>query len=479
MDSIFRHITKTAAWLGFAGCLLMATSAMAQDSVAVADSAAKMVAAVAEEVAAPAADSMAVAADAAVAAEEESPINPVDTIWVLLAAMLVFFMQPGFALVEAGLTRAKNTANILMKNFCDFASGSLLYWIMGFSIMFGAGSFMGWDGFGVAGVENPCPNLPKECYFIFQTVFCATAATIVSGAMAERTKFSMYLVYSIVISAFIYPIQAHWSWGGGWLSEMGFHDFAGSAVVHSCGGFMALAGAIVLGPRVGKYGKDMKARAIPGHSLALAALGVWILWMGWFGFNPGSTVAATGTVDSSAYGGGILDNMSAMSHIFVTTNIAAAVGALTALVYTWIAYGKPSLSMVCNGILAGLVGITAGCDCVSIGAAAIIGLIASVVMCFSVNFLDTKLHVDDPVGAVSVHGMAGFAGTILTGVFAYEECGYSILTQLIGELVIVAWSFGIGFLVFFAIKKIHGLRVESRVEEEGLDVYEHGESAYN
>lgn len=242
---------------------------------------------------------------------------------------------------------------------------------------------------------------------------------------------------------------------------------------------MALAGAIVLGPRVGKYGKDMKARAIPGHSLALAALGVWILWMGWFGFNPGSTVAATGTVDSSAYGGGILDNMSAMSHIFVTTNIAAAVGALTALVYTWIAYGKPSLSMVCNGILAGLVGITAGCDCVSIGAAAIIGLIASVVMCFSVNFLDTKLHVDDPVGAVSVHGMAGFAGTILTGVFAYEECGYSILTQLIGELVIVAWSFGIGFLVFFAIKKIHGLRVESRVEEEGLDVYEHGESAYN
>lgn len=345
--------------------------------------------------------------------------------------------------------------------------------------MFGAGSFMGWDGFGIAGVENPCPNLPKECYFIFQTVFCATAATIVSGAMAERTKFSMYLVYSIVISAFIYPIQAHWSWGGGWLSEMGFHDFAGSAVVHSCGGFMALAGAIVLGPRVGKYGKDMKARAIPGHSLALAALGVWILWMGWFGFNPGSTVAATGTVDSSAYGGGILDNMSAMSHIFVTTNIAAAVGALTALVYTWIAYGKPSLSMVCNGILAGLVGITAGCDCVSIGAAAIIGLIASVVMCFSVNFLDTKLHVDDPVGAVSVHGMAGFAGTILTGVFAYEECGYSILTQLIGELVIVAWSFGIGFLVFFAIKKIHGLRVESRVEEEGLDVYEHGESAYN
>ncbi len=476
MDSIFRHITKTAAWLGFAGCLLMATSAMAQDSMAVADSAAKLAVA-AEEVIAPAADSVSTAA--VEAAESESPINAVDTVWVLLAAMLVFFMQPGFALVEAGLTRAKNTANILMKNFCDFAAGSLLYWICGFSIMFGAGSFLGWDGFGIAGVANPCDNLPKECYFIFQTVFCATAATIVSGAMAERTKFSMYLVYSIIISAFIYPIQAHWSWGGGWLSEMGFHDFAGSAVVHSCGGFLALAGAIVLGPRRGKYGKDGKARAIPGHSLTLAALGVWILWMGWFGFNPGSTVAATGSVSADTFGGGILDNMSAMAHIFVTTNIAAAVGALTALVYTWIAYGKPSLSMVCNGILAGLVGITAGCDVVSIGAAAIIGLIASVVMCFFVNFLDTKLRIDDPVGAVSVHGMAGFTGTILTGVFAYEECGIDLKTQFIGEIAIAAWSFVIGLIVFFAIKKIHGLRVDHRIEDEGLDVYEHGESAYN
>lgn len=297
--------------------------------------------------------------------------------------------------------------------------------------------------------------------------------------MAERTKFSMYMLYSVLISAFIYPIQAHWSWGGGWLSELGFHDFAGSAVVHSCGGFIALAGAIVLGPRLGKYGKDGKTHAIPGHSLTLAALGVWILWMGWFGFNPGSTVAAQGAVDPATYGGGILDNMSAMSHIFVTTNIAAAVGGIVALIYTWLVYGKPSLSMVCNGILAGLVGITAGCDCVSIGSAAIIGAIASVVMCFSVNFLDTKLHIDDPVGAVSVHGMAGFTGTILTGVFAYEECGYSVLTQLIGEATVAAWSFGVGFLVFFAIKKIHGLRVPKRIEEEGLDVYEHGESAYN
>ena len=427
----------------------------------------------------------AVATTVAPAAEAaaEGGISSVDTIWVLLAAMLVFFMQPGFALVEAGLTRTKNTANILMKNFMDFSVGSVLYWILGFSIMFGAGSFLGWNGFGIFGVENPCGNLPKECYFIFQTVFCATAATIVSGAMAERTKFSMYLVYSLVISALIYPIQGHWSWGGGWLSELGFHDFAGSAVVHSCGGFIALAGAIVLGPRLGKYTRNadgsIRTHAIPGHNLALAALGVWILWFGWFGFNPGSTVAASGAVDPDCYGGGILDNMSAMSHIFVTTNLAAAVGGIVALVYTWLAYGKPSLSMVCNGILAGLVGITAGCDCVPIWAAAVIGLVSSVVMCFFVKFFDTRLHIDDPVGAVSVHGMAGFTGTILTGVFAYSECGYSVLTQLIGEVTIAGWSFGCGLIMFLLIKKIHGLRVDSRIEEEGLDVYEHGEAAYN
>ncbi|MBP5457724.1 MAG: ammonium transporter [Paludibacteraceae bacterium] len=448
--------------------MLLPASLMAQtDSATIAPAAAETVAPVVE----------------AVAEEESSPIIPLDTVWVLIAAMLVFFMQPGFALVEAGLTRTKNTANILMKNFMDFSAGSVLYWILGFSIMFGAGGFFGWNGWGISEVENPCGNLPKECYFIFQTVFCATAATIVSGAMAERTKFSMYLVYSVLISAFVYPIQGHWSWGGGWLSEMGFHDFAGSAVVHSCGGFLALAGAIVLGPRLGKYTKTkdgkLKSNAIPGHNLALAALGVWILWFGWFGFNPGSTVAATGSVDAGTYGGGILENMSAMSHIFVTTNVAAAVGALTALIYTWIAYGKPSLSMVCNGILAGLVGITAGCDCVPIWAAAVIGCVASVVMCFAVNFLDTKLHIDDPVGAVSVHGMAGFTGTVLTGVFAYSECGYSVLTQLIGEVAIAGWSFVCGLVIFYLIKKIHGLRVPKRIEEEGLDIYEHGEAAYN
>lgn len=460
MKRIRKHIKRVAMWLCLFAGIAMSEPAMAQTT-----------------------DEAVSAASTTIIDEVASAINPADTIWVLLAAMLVFFMQPGFALVEAGMTRTKNTANILMKNFVDFSVGSVLYWILGFSIMFGAGSFMGWDGFGIAGVENPCANLPKEGYFIFQTVFCATAATIVSGAMAERTKFSMYLLYSLVISALIYPIQGHWSWGGGWLSEMGFHDFAGSAVVHSCGGFIALAGAIVLGPRLGKYTKmsdgSIRSNAIPGHSLTLAALGVWILWMGWFGFNPGSTVAATGSVDPDCYGGGILDNMSAMSHIFVTTNLAAAVGAIVALLYTWIVFGKPSLSMMCNGILAGLVGITAGCDCVPIWAAAVIGAIASAVMCFCVHFFDTKLHIDDPVGAISVHGMAGFTGTILTGVFAYAECGYSVMTQLIGELAIAGWSFGCGLIVFMLIKKIFGLRVEARIEEEGLDIYEHGESAYN
>lgn len=401
--------------------------------------------------------------------QAKETVNGLDTLWVLLGAMLVFWMQPGFALVEAGMTRAKNTANILMKNFCDFMGGSVLYWILGFSIMYGAGSgFIGWEGFFFIGQDS---NVPAECTFIFQTVFCATAATIVSGAMAERTKFSMYFVYSIIICALIYPIEGHWSWGGGWLSELGFHDFAGSTVVHLCGGVMALAGAMVLGPRIGKYDKNGKSKAIPGHSLTLCALGVFCLWVGWFGFNPCSTVAATG-----------YDNAVSMSHVFVTTNMAAATGGLAALIYTWIVDGKPSLSMVCNGVLAGLVGITAGCDCVSIASAAIIGIVVSIAMCFSVSFLDKKCHIDDPVGAVSVHGVGGLLGTILTGIccdssISGVECSTGV--QIIGALAVGVFAFVLGFLVFFIIKKTHGLRVEERIESEGLDVYEHGESAYN
>ena len=396
-------------------------------------------------------------------------VNGLDTLWVLLGAMLVFWMQPGFALVEAGLTRSKNTANILMKNFCDFMCGSVLYWILGFSIMYGADfGLLGWSGFGFIGEDS---NIPAECTFIFQTVFCATAATIVSGAMAERTKFSMYFVYSMLISAFVYPIEGHWSWGGGWLSEMGFHDFAGSTVVHLCGGALALAGAIVLGPRIGKYDKNGKSRAIPGHNLVLCALGVFCLWVGWFGFNPCSTVAATGYA-----------NAVAMSHIFVTTNMAAATGGISAMLYTWIVDGKPSLSMLCNGVLAGLVGITAGCDCVDIWASAVIGIITSIIMCMSVSFIDKKLHIDDPVGAVSVHGVGGIVGTILTGVFVNPaingtEC--SIGVQTLGAVVVALFAFGCGMAIFLAIKYTHGLRCHKRIEEEGLDIYEHGETCYN
>ncbi len=397
-----------------------------------------------------------------------------DTVWMLLAAMLVFWMQPGFALCEAGFTRSKNSVNILMKNFVDFILGSLLFFFVGFGFMFGS------DGAGFIGAPNWGDlsfykgDLPVEGFLIFETVFCATAATIVSGAMAERTKFSMYLVYSAVISLLIYPVEGHWTWGGGWLNEMGFHDFAGSAIVHSVGGVLALIGAIALGPRLGKYGKDKKSRAIPGHNLALAALGVFILWLGWFGFNPGSQLAASGEV-----------NRTAISHVFLTTNLAAVAGGAATMFLTWIKYGKPSLSLMLNGILAGLVGITAGCDVVSAWGAVIIGLVCGIVLVFAIEFIDHKLHIDDPVGASSVHGVCGILGTLLTGLLAtdgglfYGGGWHFFGVQALGIVVIDLWAAVCGFLLFFGIKKFCGLRVEPRVEEEGLDVYEHGEGCYN
>ena len=397
-----------------------------------------------------------------------------DTVWMLLAAMLVFWMQPGFALCEAGFTRSKNSVNILMKNFVDFILGSLLFFFVGFGFMFGS------DGAGFIGAPNWGDlsfykgDLPVEGFLIFETVFCATAATIVSGAMAERTKFSMYLVYSAVISLLIYPVEGHWTWGGGWLNEMGFHDFAGSAIVHSVGGVLALIGAIALGPRLGKYGKDKKSRAIPGHNLALAALGVFILWLGWFGFNPGSQLAASGEV-----------NRVAISHVFLTTNLAAAAGGAATMFLTWIKYGKPSLSLMLNGILAGLVGITAGCDVVSPWGAVVIGFICGIVLVFAIEFIDHKLHIDDPVGASSVHGVCGILGTVMTGLLAtdgglfYGGGWHFFGVQCLGIVAIDLWAAVCGFLLFFGIKKFCGLRVEPRVEEEGLDVYEHGESCYN
>jgi len=397
-----------------------------------------------------------------------------DTVWMLLAAMLVFWMQPGFALCEAGFTRSKNTVNILMKNFVDFMLGSLLFFFVGFGFMFGS------EGAGFIGAPNWGDlsfykgELPVEGFLIFETVFCATAATIVSGAMAERTKFSMYLIYSAVISLFVYPIEGHWTWGGGWLSQLGFHDFAGSAIVHSVGGILALTGALALGPRRGKYGKDGKSRAIPGHNLALAALGVFILWLGWFGFNPGSQLAASGEV-----------NRLAISHVFLTTNLAAVAGGVATMFVTWFKYGKPSLSLTLNGILAGLVGITAGCDVVSPCGAVVIGLLCGTVLVYAIEFIDHKLHIDDPVGASSVHGVCGILGTVLTGVLAtdggllYGGGWHFLGVQCLGIAVIDLWAAVCGVQLFFGIKKAHGLRVEARVEDEGLDIYEHGESCYN
>ena len=409
-----------------------------------------------------------------------------DTVWMLLAAMLVFFMQPGFALCEAGFTRSKNTANILFKNFVDFMFGSLLFWFIGFGFMFGSNGegFIGMPNFGDLSFYSG--DLPVEGFLIFETVFCATSATIVSGAMAERTKFDMYVIYSIFISLIIYPVEGHWTWGGGWLcnGEEGsfmmntfgaaFHDFAGSAIVHSVGGVLAFVGAIALGPRLGKYGKDGKSRAIPGHNLLTAALGVFILWFGWFGFNPGSQLAASGEV-----------NRVAISHVFLTTNLAAVAGGTATMFTTWIKYGKPSLSLTLNGVLAGLVGITAGCDLVSPVVAVIIGLVCGIVLVYSIEFIDCKLHVDDPVGASTVHGVCGILGTLMTGMLAIDSGlfyghGWGFLgAQTFGVLCIDAWALVMGIVIFFGMKKIAGLRVDKRIEEEGLDIYEHGESCFN
>ena len=412
----------------------------------------------------------------------------IDTVWMLLAATLVFFMQPGFAFCEAGFTRSKNTTNILFKNFVDYMIGSVVFWFVGFGFMFGSdgAGFIGMPNFGDLSFYHNAAGLPTEGFLMFEIVFCATSATIVSGAMAERTKFSMYLVYSLFISLIIYPVEGHWTWGGGWLCSadpagfmmrtfgVSFHDFAGSAIVHSVGGVLALLGAICLGPRIGKYDKKGKSHAIPGHSLTLAALGVFILWMGWFGFNPGSQLAASGEV-----------NRIAISHVFLTTNLAAAVGGMATLFVSWIKYGKPSFSLTLNGILAGLVGITAGCDQVSPAGAIAIGAICGIVLVFAIEFIDKKLHIDDPVGASSVHGVCGILGTLLTGLFStsaglFYGHGVGFLgAQFFGILTIDGWTAICGIILFWGIKYIHGLRVEKRVEEEGLDVYEHGETAYN
>ncbi|WP_294392325.1 ammonium transporter [uncultured Clostridium sp.] len=400
----------------------------------------------------------------------------IDTFWVLIGGILVFWMQAGFAMVETGFTRSKNAGNIIMKNLMDFALGSIIYWIVGFGLMFGADAgFIGIPKFFADGIaENAPDSINNYAFLFFQTVFCATSATIVSGAMAERTKFISYCIYSVVISAVIYPIAGHWIWGGGWLAQLGFHDFAGSTAVHSIGGWCALVGAIILGPRIGKYTKDGKSNAIPGHSLTLGALGVFILWMGWFGFNPASSLGITGD--------GALE---LSSRVFITTNLAAASAATATMILTWVKYGKPDVSMTLNGVLAGLVAITAGCDMVSPVGSAIIGVVSAFAMVYGIEFIDKVLKVDDPVGAIGVHCVNGVVGTILTGAFAVDGGlfyggGFKFFgVQCLGVLVVAIWSIATATILFKTIKATVGLRVTREEEIRGLDIEEHGlESSY-
>ena len=403
-------------------------------------------------------------------------LSSVNTIWVLLGAALVFFMQAGFAMCEAGFTRAKNTGNILMKNLMDFCIGTPCFWLFGYGVMFGTGTALfGWiDPMICKDYSSILPaGVPLWAYAIFQTVFCATSATIVSGAMAERTKFSAYCIYSAAISLIIYPISGHWIWGGGWLAELGFHDFAGSTAVHMVGGICALIGAAYLGPRIGKYDKKGKPRAILGHNLTFAALGVFILWFCWFGFNGASTVA----MDSDAA-------VKSAGRIFFNTNMAAAVACCTTLIFTWIRYKKPDVSMTYNAALAGLVGITAGCDAVSPLGAAIMGVVFGIVIVLAVEFFDKIAKVDDPVGAISVHGVCGSLGTILTGLFAtgvttekglfYGGGWHFFGVQTLGVVSVAAYVAVVITIVFFVIKHTIGLRVTPEEEITGLDVSEHG-----
>ena len=402
--------------------------------------------------------------------------SSVNTIWVLFGTALVFFMQAGFSLCEAGFTRAKNTGNILMKNLMDFCIGTPAFWLVGFGLMFGKGS-------GIIGSFDPLirgeysqalpSGVPLWAFAIFQTVFCATSATIVSGAMAERTKFSAYCIYSAAISLLIYPVSGHWIWGGGWLSQMGFHDFAGSTVVHMVGGICAMIGAKILGPRIGKYDKNGKPQAILGHNLTFAALGVFILWFCWFGFNGASTVG----MDSDAL-------IETAGRVFFNTNLAAAVACCAALIFTWIRYKKPDVSMTYNAALAGLVGITAGCDAVDAVGAAVIGVVCGILIVLAIEFFDKIAKIDDPVGAVSVHCVCGAAGTVLTGLFATGETteaglfygggAHFLGIQVLGVLAVAAYVAVVITIVFLAIKHTIGLRVKPEEELAGLDVSEHG-----
>lgn len=408
-----------------------------------------------------------------------------DTIWVMIAGFLVFWMQAGFALVETGLTRAKNAVNICMKNLLDFCFGSITYWAVGFSIMFGGANLFwgGLDGMFLNTEKEPFEALswcliPLDAKFFFQLVFAATTATIVSGAMAERTKFVAYMVYSAIVSAVIYPISGHWIWGGGWLAaNQNFWDFAGSTTVHSMGGWLSLIGAFILGPRIGKYAADGTPRAIPGHNLVFLTLGVFILWLGWFGFNPGSTMSA---------------DANSIAKITINTNIAAAIGCIAALCTARVLFGKWEATMALNGALAGLVSITCPCMWVSMPSSFLIGLLGGILVVLSVIFFDKYAKVDDPVGAISVHGVCGAWGTLSLGLFSagtgeasplpglFMGGGASqLVSQAIGVGAIFGWAIVTGGILFLAIKATIGLRVSAEEEREGLDYGEHGNEAYH
>ena len=416
-----------------------------------------------------------VSAEASSTIVVEDLARGLDTVWVLIAAFFVFLMQAGFGMLEAGLIRAKNTCSILMKNFMDFCMASLGFFMFGYAIMFGAGNaIFGTTGWFLVNATGH-GNLPLYAYWLFHAVFCGAAATIVAGGVAERLKFPAYLIYSFLISAVIYPIVGHWVWGGGWLAGLNFADFAGSTVVHAVGGWAALVGTMVLGPRIGKFNPDGSANAIPGHSMALASLGALILWFAWFGFNPGSTLG--------------VGNGDLIAHVAVITNLAAAAGAFTAMAFAWFKFGKPDLSMTMNGALAGLVAITAPCAFVTPGAAIVIGAIGGIIVVSGIVFLD-KIGIDDPVGAVPVHGMNGIWGTLAVGIFGQKALGLArdgllhgggltqLAVQALGVFTVIAFVVTAMYIIFKTIDAVMGLRVSREEELKGLDIGQHGMESY-
>ena len=403
----------------------------------------------------------------------ENILSEVFGIWFLIGAAFVFFMQAGFAMVETGFTRAKNAGNIIMKNLMDFCIGTVVFMFLGFGILLGEDTLGGFIGIPTLGIITDYANFDWS-NFVFNLVFCATTATIVSGAMAERTNFLSYCIYSGIISAVVYPIEAHWIWGGGWLAQLGFHDFAGSCAIHMVGGFSALIGAWMEGPRLGKYNKDGTPNAIPGHNVVIGALGCFILWFGWYGFN-----------------GAAATNGPQLASIFATTTIAPAIATVTCMIFTWVKYGKPDVSMCLNASLAGLVGITAGCDTMDAMGAFFVGVVSGLLVCFGVWFCDYVIRVDDPVGAVAVHFCNGVWGTIAVGLFAttsapsceinglfYGGGVHQLVLQLTGVGSVLLWTGVTMFIVFKVIDKIFGLRVTDQEQLDGLDIHEHGMNAY-